>query len=526
MMVRLLLVLAALAALLAMVRPAEAAVERYAVLVGVNRGEADEPDLRFAETDAERMYGVLKEVGGFRPENMLLLRGESADAIQRGLISMNDRVRAAASRPATQVMLFVYYSGHADAVWLHLNRTRLELTLLEQLVRSSAAAFRVLLVDACRSGALTRVKGGKPAPAFAVRVDEALDGEGTVFLTSSSANEDAQESEALRGSFFTHYFRSGLLGPADADGDGRVTLDEAYRHAHDRTLQASSRTLAGTQHPTFRYELRGQGKIVLSEPIAYRTSRGVLRFPAGISYFVFVRHAEGLVAGEVGARDATRTLSVAAGRYFVRGRGSAYLLEGTVDVAKGQTLDVRDSALRRVDYARLARKGGPDANVVHGPQAGYTFRTHLANSTGPCHGAFFGYPLVYSTLSVVPRAEWCRTGFENDTLSATTDVVSTGLHAAHAWDLPLVSLEVGLELGVALHHQRFETRGEAPERTTLGGYFGVLGGISVDLGTGTSLFGESGVESHVFSVRDSALRTAEARASFAFRQRVGLTRYW
>ena len=66
-------------------------------------------------------------------------------------------------------MLFVYYSGHADKNALHLGETRLPLVELEQLVRGSAAHFRVLLLDACGSGALTRTKGGTAAPPFPVQ---------------------------------------------------------------------------------------------------------------------------------------------------------------------------------------------------------------------------------------------------------------------------------------------------------------------------------------------------------------------
>jgi len=87
------------------------------------------------------------------------------------LISINDRIRTAG---ATESMLIVYYSGHADAEALHLGATNFALTQLEQLVRGSPAAFRLLVVDACRSGALTRVKGGKPAAAFPIALGDTL----------------------------------------------------------------------------------------------------------------------------------------------------------------------------------------------------------------------------------------------------------------------------------------------------------------------------------------------------------------
>jgi hypothetical protein len=511
---------------LAVARPAAARVERFAVLVGANSGQSDEAHLSFAELDAERMYAVLEELGGFYPENMLLLRGSTASVLQRALISINDRIRAAESRPNTQVMLFVYYSGHADAEALHLGSTRLELTLLEQLVRSSSAAFRVLVVDACRSGSLTRVKGGRPGPAFAVRVDESLDGEGTVLLTSSSLNEDSQESDALGGSFFTHYLRSGLLGPADMDGDGLITLDEAYGYAHTNTLRASSRTLAGPQHPTFSYDLRGQGRIVLTAPRAHDAERGALRFPPGRDYLVFSESESGPVVAEVTAQDVRRRVSVKPGHYFIRGRAATHLVEGTFRVSRAEEIDVSDADLSRVEYERLVRKGHHERQFVHGPLVAYALRTSLSNSQGLCHGAVAGYSWVGENLTFSPRLGYCRSEFANPHLSARVETLTAGLRVAHGWDLPVVSLEAAASLGGAYHHQSFETDGRAPPRPVMGAFFGIDAGAGVGLGAGLTLFGESGVESHLFPVERSDTGGSQVEASWAFIQHVGLSKVW
>ncbi|WP_437951550.1 caspase family protein [Sorangium sp. So ce296] len=192
--------------------PAEARIERFAVLIGNNAGEKGEVELRYAEDDAAKMVDVLKDLGGFPPANLVLLRSERADTVRRTLIAMNDRVRAAVSSPDTDVLYLVYYSGHADANALHLGPTPLSLTEFEQLVRGSAASARLLIVDSCRSGALTRVKGGTSAPPFVIKLDQRLAGQGMVTLTSSSGNEDAQESDELKGSFFTHALVSGCSG--------------------------------------------------------------------------------------------------------------------------------------------------------------------------------------------------------------------------------------------------------------------------------------------------------------------------
>ena len=190
-------VLVVIAVLVGVRHVAVAGVERFAVLVGNSVGDGDDQHLRYAEADAEKVRDVLVDVGGVRPENVVMLEGATADAVRRALITVNDRIRVLPE--GTDAMLVVYYSGHADALALHLASTRLELDELQRLVRGSAARVRILVVDACRSGSLTRVKGGRRVEPFAITLDDRLGSEGAVFLTSSAANEDAQESDELEG---------------------------------------------------------------------------------------------------------------------------------------------------------------------------------------------------------------------------------------------------------------------------------------------------------------------------------------
>ena len=243
-MIRSLIVLLLLAA------PARAEVERYAVIVGHDAGAADEQKLRFAESDAQRLGELLGEVGGVRDENKIVLRGKTADQVRRALIATNERIRVG-QRAGREAMLIVYYSGHGDADALHLGGTRFDLRELEALVRGSSASIRLLVIDACRSGAVTRVKGGKPGAPIALSAPPEAPGEGVIVLTASTAGEDAQESDQLAGSFFTHFLLSALRGAADDNRDQTVTVAEAFAYTREQTILASSRTLAGTQHPTF-----------------------------------------------------------------------------------------------------------------------------------------------------------------------------------------------------------------------------------------------------------------------------------
>ena len=325
---RLARVLAALAVACVVRWPAvaSAATDRFAVLIGNNEGAPDEAQLRYAERDIEKIDEILRELGGFEARNIAVLRGADADTVVRTLADVNDRVRRSRSK-GNEALLLVYYSGHASADALHLGGTELKVALLNDLVTGSPATVRILVSDACRSGALTRVKGGRVGPAVAVELDDGLAGEGAVLLTSSAAGEDAQESDALGGSFFTHYFASGLLGSADMDGDGAVALEEAYRYARDATIRASSRTLAGTQHPTYRYDLKGRGSVVLTR-LGESKRRGKLELPTGHQFLVLADHTDGAVVAEVAVHDKARSLWLAPGRYGLVGRASDHLPEG------------------------------------------------------------------------------------------------------------------------------------------------------------------------------------------------------
>ena len=111
------------------------------------------------------------------------------------------------------------------------------------------AEVQIAILDACASGAITRLKGGRRQKAF--MVDASSDMRGYAFLTSSSGDEAAQESDAIGASFFSHYLVSGLRGAADVTGDGRVTLNEAYQFAFQNTLEGTERTQGGAQHPAY-----------------------------------------------------------------------------------------------------------------------------------------------------------------------------------------------------------------------------------------------------------------------------------
>lgn len=450
--------LLAVALTLAFAPPAGAA-RRVAVVVGANDGLPDEVSLRYAEADAERIARILRDLGGFGAADVLLLTGVDAEEVRRALIGVNARLRAEAG----DALLFVYYSGHGDAESLHLSRTRFDLAELRELLAGSPARTRVLVVDSCRSGAFTRVKGGSPGPAFAIGFEPG-NVEGVAILTSSAAGEDSQEADGLGASIFTHFLASALQGAADRDADGRVTLAEAYAYASDRTLAASAATFAGPQHPTYRFDLGGRGDLVLTRP-GSSAKVGLLAFPAGGTYVVHQGAPEGPVVAEVsGERPAQ--LALRPGVYHVTRRGRDHLLLGEVRVTEAATRSLQLAAMRRVDFARVVRKGGTErATAVQAFAAGAVRGPIL--DLGLATGAIVGARLDLPFLGLEARVGILQSSVAPDRLAIDTRELTAALAAFRAFDLGPVTVAGGVEGGGVWLDQRFHER-QTPDRRSYG----------------------------------------------------------
>ncbi|WP_370458928.1 caspase domain-containing protein [Aggregicoccus sp. 17bor-14] len=331
------------------------ALRRFALVAGNDSGGDGTQPLLFAREDARRMHGLLTRLGGVQPEDSRLLLDASADEVLSALGSLEVRAREARAR-GERTALFVYYSGHAKDGALRLGRSELAFSAFKARLAQSPADIRIAIFDSCRSGALTRTKGARRAPAFEVESGPAREAQGLVILTSSAADEDSQESDSLGGSYFSHHLGSGLLGDADRSGDGRVTLFEAYSYAYERTVADTAESAAGAQHPTFSYDLAGNGDLVLTD-LSSRAEGLVLpgAAPAGAYYFVDGR---GFVVAEIAkAEGAERRVALAPGRYRVKRRLPDHLRVGEVEVRGGQTAVLEESRLRDTPFTDDPVKG-------------------------------------------------------------------------------------------------------------------------------------------------------------------------
>jgi hypothetical protein len=303
------LVYSAFVVLVVLREPARAtntpSIRRFALVVGSNNGGGDRVRLRYAGRDANNIATVLRQLGGVNDGDMTRLDEPTITDIDRAFDTLSTRVRDERKK-GQRIELVVYYSGHADETGILVAGTRYEYQRLRQRIRAVPADVHIAIVDSCASGSFTRIKGGTKLPPF-LR-DNANQVQGFAFLSSSSEDEDAQESDRIGASFFTYFFVAGLRGAADRNRDGRITLTEAYQYAYEQTLGRTQNTQHGPQHPAYDMHLSGTGDIVMSD---LRSTESALVFPLALKgRITLVDKATNRVVVEV-TKEAGEPLSLA-----------------------------------------------------------------------------------------------------------------------------------------------------------------------------------------------------------------------
>ena len=231
--------------------------ETYALVIGVNNYRPYPetptlPPLSYAESDARKMAQALRDSdkGQVSKVRVLLDTEASKTAIEAELRDLARRMRVSDT-------LIVYYSGHGmlnhlgqatlmpsdakindEETWLPLDGLR------EQVRKASQGRGRLILIlDACFSG---QSQAGSRSFTMPGRKDfpkpQKLDMSGVdVLLASSADSEPSWEDAELGGGIFTAYLLEAISGKADENGDGYVTIGEAYRYAAVRVEAFSSR---------------------------------------------------------------------------------------------------------------------------------------------------------------------------------------------------------------------------------------------------------------------------------------------
>jgi hypothetical protein len=239
------------------------------------------------------------------------------------------------------------------------------------------ADVRIAVLDACASGAFTRLKGGKARKPFLV--DESASMRGHAFLTSSAETEAAQESDHIGASYFTHYLVSGLRGAADVTGDGRVTLNEAYQFAFNETLGKTTGSGGGAQHPSYDINLSGTGDVVVTD---MRQTTASIVLGELLEGRVFIRNARQVVVVELyKTRERRVEIGLEAGTYEVRIQRPAAAMLARPAIREGQRVELTLDQFTPTTLEPTRRRGAPPIFAVAGRNR-VEFRLGMWRGTG------------------------------------------------------------------------------------------------------------------------------------------------
>lgn len=331
---------------------------RYAIVVGANDGGDGRVPLRYAHKDARTIARVLQTFGGIDREDIFLVLEPDRFAMESAFARMRQLIINTRQSGARQEVI-VYYSGHSDEQGLLLSGEALPYREFRELLTSLDTKVHIAILDSCSSGALSRSKGGIRRSPFLM--DNATNVTGHAFMTSASADEAAQESDRIGGSFFTYYLTTGLRGAADSDNNRMVTLNEAYNYAFNETLARTESTMAGPQHASYDFQLKGSGDLVLTD---LRGTSALLEIDKTITGQLFIRNADGQLIAEINkvSEDAVY-IGMEPGNYSVVLKSQGKLLKQVLAVLEGRTSTVRLEEMQPTDKESTIVRGNSAQSV-------------------------------------------------------------------------------------------------------------------------------------------------------------------
>ena len=242
--------------------------QRWALVIGIN-DYANVPALKYARQDAMAVHKALRQAG-FSPKNMMLMTdrvdGRSPLYPTRG--NLYARISQIAQSVGPNDALLIFFSGHGTEkngngylVPVDGNTADLysliSLSLIRKTLETSAAKHRLLILDACHSGA----KAGDVSASSARALLAPLSGAAFATLSSCDVDQLSYEDDDRGLGVFTAAVVDGLTGAADrqaeGNGDGVVTAGELWAMASLRTRQWGMKS-GKTQTPVLKGDFKGR----------------------------------------------------------------------------------------------------------------------------------------------------------------------------------------------------------------------------------------------------------------------------
>jgi hypothetical protein len=254
----------------------------WALVIGVKEYQSV-PKLDCTAADADALADTLVKVGGVPEEQILRITDDRPLKPDHATLAKKVPEWLASTEIQPEDTVLLFFSGHGllgpeETMYLaprdiKLNAvkdTALPAAELREQLRTCRAGTKLLLLDACHSGASksTLLDGSKLAGAFKYAP-------GVVTISACKGDQFSWESKDLGHGLFSHFLLKGLNGAADRDGNGLIDTDEIYRHVSDNVPLVAQKEFKTSQDP-----VRWIGPDVTGIPVILKLPREAVRPPA------------------------------------------------------------------------------------------------------------------------------------------------------------------------------------------------------------------------------------------------------
>ena len=212
--------------------------QRYAIVIGIgNYKDSKIPTLQYTVADAQGMYNVLtnEKYGFMSKENVKILINEEAST-QNIKKSFGTWLK---KNVKEKDFVIIYFAGHGapeagSTYWVtydsnieDLYGTAISNDSISKMLNSIESKTIIVFLDSCYSAATVN-RGWHTRSLIEKDPFEEFKGEGKVVITSSNGKQLSLEIQEYGHGVFTYYLIQGLIGKADQDIDGYITLDEIW----------------------------------------------------------------------------------------------------------------------------------------------------------------------------------------------------------------------------------------------------------------------------------------------------------
>ncbi len=241
--------------------------QKWAILIGID-DYIHVKDLHYCGADMRALRDRLV-ASGFPERQVKLLHDDAQEKrflpFKANIEQQIDLVLNLAGKEDMVVLAFSGHGAHLQGgsylcpteARLGAPETLISLDKIYGQMKNSAAALKLVLVDACRND--PQVGGQKTLTestrSFANAIQRDRLPEGLILLNSCTAGEVSWEDEKFGHGVFMHFLLEGLDGKADGDKNGNVTLNELSRYASLQTKVYVADRFTDSQRPFLRGDL-------------------------------------------------------------------------------------------------------------------------------------------------------------------------------------------------------------------------------------------------------------------------------